>query len=137
MGRPDRGWAGALLTWTWHGNELQAEVSRCRYFCRAHGREVLAWCELRDVSGGRRCEIGSFGDVAAAKAACERHAAARCRREVDMCPPVDVRIAPGRRRRVGFNSALKPVRAREPVPAAAGDIDAALAAWADVIADER
>ena len=75
----DRAWAGALLMWKWRGLQLQAEVSRCRYFVRAHGREVLAWCEVRDVSGGRRCEIGSFASVALARAVCERDAQRRVR----------------------------------------------------------
>ena len=56
MGR-DR-WASALLVWEWRGVQLQAEISRCRYFCRAHGREVLAWCELADISGGQACGGG-------------------------------------------------------------------------------
>jgi hypothetical protein len=95
--------AADLLSWEWRGQQLVAEISRCRYFCRAHGREVLAWCELRDVSGGRRCDIGSFRDVAAAKAACEADAARRVRagdprlRGDEERGPVDVRIARGRR----------------------------------------
>jgi hypothetical protein len=74
-------WAQQLLTWTWHGNELRAEISRCRYFVRGERHEVLAWAEVRDVSGGRRVDIGSFPTVSAAKAACDLHAAARCRRD--------------------------------------------------------
>ena len=99
----ERAWASALLAWELRGQQLVAEISRCRYFCRAHGREVLAWCEPRDVSGRRRCDIGSYPTVAAAKAACELHAAARCRRDreaTDTHVSVDVRIAPpGRGRR--------------------------------------
>jgi hypothetical protein len=77
----ERAWAQQLLSWEWRGNELRAEISRAKYFVRGERREVLAWCELRDVSGGRRCDVGSFPSVAAAKAACDLHAAARCRRD--------------------------------------------------------
>jgi hypothetical protein len=103
----ERGWAGALLVWEWRGLQLVAEISRCRYFCRVRGREVLAWCELRDISGGRRCEIGSFRDVAAAKAACEADAQRRVQREnaglnTTFKPPRPVSVAiSGKRRRRG------------------------------------
>jgi hypothetical protein len=95
MGR-DR-FAQQLLSWEWRGVQLEAAIPRCTYFCRTHGREVIAWCELRDISGGRRVEIGSFPSVAAAKAACELHAAAWCRRDREEHGPVSVAI--GRKRR--------------------------------------
>ena len=142
----DRGWAASVLSWEWRGVQLVAEISRCRYFVRGERCEAIAWCELRDVSGGRRVEIGSFRDVAAAKAACERDAAARCRRDDDERLAIDVRIARGRRRRSTAASASvrKADKGRElPAgnyrPAAAGelpDLDAALAAFAGAIEEE-
>ena len=60
--------------------------------------EVQAWAEVRDWDSRRRVNIGTFAGVAGAKAACEQHAAARLRQERDDPGPVDVRIAPGRRR---------------------------------------
>jgi hypothetical protein len=42
-------------------------------------------------------EVGSFGSVGEARAACEKDAVARCRREREERPAVDVRIAPNRR----------------------------------------
>jgi hypothetical protein len=133
MGLADRGWAARVLGWEYRPPLLVAEVARARYLLRVDPHEVIAWCELRDVSGGRRADVGSFRDVVAAKAACEQHAAARCRRDdADECPPVSVAIAPGRRRRSTVG--------HPPVTTStgkdAGDIDAALAAWADVIANE-
>jgi hypothetical protein len=133
MGR-DR-FAQQLLSWEWRGVQLEAAIARCRYFVRGHGREVLAWCELRDVSGGRRIEVGSFRDVAAAKAVCEHHAAALCRRDADDRPPVSVAIGRVRRR------AAKADKGRELAapnfrPAAAGAaLDDALAAFSDLTED--
>ena len=92
------GHAQQLLEWRWAGLQLEAQIARCTYFCRAHGREVLAWCELRDISGGRRCDIGSFPSVALARAACEADAERRVRAGERVAGPVDVRIALGRRR---------------------------------------
>ena len=94
------GHAQQLLEWRWAGLQLEAQIARCTYFCRARGRELLAWCELRDPGGRWRVEIGSFRDVSTAKAACELHAAALCRRDqgANGTLPVDVRIARGRRR---------------------------------------
>jgi hypothetical protein len=94
----ERAWAGAL-PWEWRPPLLIAEVSAARYVIRGERHEVLAWCEPRDVSGRRRCEIGSYATLSAAKAACERDAAARCRRDREERGLVDVRIAPPRRRR--------------------------------------
>jgi hypothetical protein len=59
MGR-DR-FAQQLLSWEWRGVQLEAAIPRCAYFCRAHGREVIAWCELRDISGGRRAAKAGKG----------------------------------------------------------------------------
>jgi hypothetical protein len=136
MGRADRGWAQRLLEWRWEGLRQTAETSRARYVIRGERHEVLAWCEVRDVGGRRRVEIGSFPSVALARAACETDAAARCRRDdADDCPPVSGAISPGRRR------AAKADKGRELAapnyrPAEAGDLDDALAAFADVIEDE-
>jgi hypothetical protein len=64
-----------MLTWTWRGVLLTAEVSRAKYFVRADRHETTAWAELRDVGGRRRIDIGSFASVGAARAACEADAA--------------------------------------------------------------
>ena len=96
MGRAER-FAGELLSWGWSGAVLVAEISAARYVIRGERHEVLAHAELRDVGGRRRIEIGSFATVSAARAACELHAAALCRRE-DERPAIDVRIARGRTR---------------------------------------
>jgi hypothetical protein len=107
----DRGWARVLLGWHWSGALLTAEISAARYFIRGERHEILCWAELRDVSGRRRAEIGSYRSVAEARAAAERDAALRCRREGvaererkqgpawDMTSHgrVDVRISRGRR----------------------------------------
>jgi hypothetical protein len=69
----DRGWAGELLSWSWRGVQLEAEVSRARYFIRAGRHEVVAWCEVREACG--RCR--SFRSVGEARAACERDAGRR------------------------------------------------------------
>jgi hypothetical protein len=135
MGRAERGWAQNLLTWRWEGLQLTAEVSRAKYFLRSERHEVLAWCEVRDLDGRRRVEIGSFPSVALARVACERDAAARCRQDPAERPPVDVRISPGRRAaKAGKGRELGAPNYR---PAAAGDALAdALREFADVIAEE-
>jgi hypothetical protein len=94
-------WAQTLLGWSWRGNQLEAEISRGRYFVRGHGREVLAHAELRDVGGRRRIEIGSYPSVALARAACERDAQHRLRRQDQGEEPgaVDIRISERRVRR--------------------------------------
>jgi hypothetical protein len=134
-------WAQELLAWEWRGLQLVAEISRCRYFVRGERHEILAWCELRDVSGGRRCEIGSFRDVAAAKAACERDAQLRLSKTAEDRGPVSVAIASRRGR--GLEAGSKPARApggrvaQPPGPADAGAaLDDALAAFADVVGEE-
>lgn len=76
-----------LLEWRSAGGSLTAEVSCVEYFVAAARHEVLAWCEVRDLGGKYRIEIGSFGDVVAAQAACERDAQLR---EED-ARPVDIR----------------------------------------------
>jgi hypothetical protein len=73
---------------------LQAEVSRCRYFIL---EGIVAWGEVRDLGGRYRVDLGSWDTVADAQRACERDALARLRGEED-AGPVDVRIAPARRR---------------------------------------
>jgi hypothetical protein len=93
-----RGWAGALLSWRWAGSLLTAEISAAKYFIRCDRHEALAWGELRDLGGRYRVEVGSFPSVGLARAACERDAQRRCRREVEERGRVDVRISPGRRR---------------------------------------
>jgi hypothetical protein len=91
----DADWSGRLLSWEWRGNQLEAGISRAWYFIRAHGREVLAWCELRELGGRRRVEVGSYPSVQAAREACERHAAGLLAERGERVP-VDVRIKPAR-----------------------------------------
>ena len=80
------------------GPRLQAEVRHVRYFLRQRGRTRLSpGLRWGDWDGRRRVNIGTFGTVAEAKAVCDAHAAALLRRERE-AGPVDVRIAPGRRR---------------------------------------
>jgi hypothetical protein len=157
------GWAGRLLSWSVAGPLLTAEVSRARYFIRAERHEVLAHAEVRDLGGRYRIDIGSFPSVCAARAACERDAERRCRRDREAEAtaqagggPVDVRIAPGRRGerkkqqelasplRSGGNEAGKGrelpagnYRPREAVAErSAGEaLDEALRAFADVVED--
>ena len=134
MGR-DR-FAQQLLAWEWRGVQLVAEISRCRYFVRGERHEIIAWAEVRDVSGGRRCDIGSFRDVAAAKAACEADAQRRvCAGGREDRPPVSVAIAPGRRRSAKADKGRE-LAAGNYRPAAAGDLAAALAAVAYATEDE-
>jgi hypothetical protein len=97
-GKMSRGWAGELLTWQQAPLWQEAETGRAKYFVAVGPYEVQAWAEVRDWDGRRRVNIGTFAGVAGAKAACEQHAAARLQRERDDPGPVDVRIAPGRRR---------------------------------------
>lgn len=87
--------AGTMLSWEWRGVQLEAALARCRYYVRGERHEAVAWAEIRDVGGARRVEVGSFPSVAAARAACERHAAGLCVREQEPVP-VDVRISPAR-----------------------------------------
>jgi hypothetical protein len=141
------GFARELLAWEWRPPLLTAEVSRARYFLRAEQCEVLAWCELRELGAARRCDIGSFGDVAAAKAACERHAAELCRREAP-ARPVDVRIVPVRvaraprpkpapaPRRPWGSTPEYELRRRRREAGDRPDLDAALAAFSGVIGEE-
>ena len=90
--------------------------------------------EARAELERRRVEIGSFGSVVDARAACERDAEVRCRQSdlANERSPVDVRISPGRRRG----------RAVEAKPAAgcwcAGEVtlDEALAAFAAAVVTE-
>src|SRR3954452_21859270 len=58
--------------------------------CEELAQMMSAWCELRDVSGGRRVDVVSLGDVAAAKAAGELHAVRLCRQEREERGPVSV-----------------------------------------------
>ena len=104
----DRGWAAQLLSWRWRGMRLEGEMARCRYFVRPVSGEVIAWGELRDVSGGRPLEVGSFANVGAARAACEADAQRRVQREAEERAPVDVRISRGRRRVRGGLSTVGP-----------------------------
>jgi hypothetical protein len=133
-------WASDLLSWEYRPPLLVAEVSRARYLLRVDPHEVIAWCELRDVSGGRRIEIGSYPAVSAAKAACERDAAVRIRnRDPDSeRSAVDVRISPNRRRPgkadKGRELPAANYRPRDPADAGAA-LEVALAAFADVIGD--
>jgi hypothetical protein len=59
----DRGWAGRLLVWCWRGVHLEAEIARVRYFIRGCRHEVVAWCEVRDVCGRVRVDVGTFRSV--------------------------------------------------------------------------
>jgi hypothetical protein len=77
----DRGWAGRLLEWTWRGVQLEAEISRVKYFVRGERHEVVAWAEVREGCGRCRVKVGNFRSVAEARGACERDAVRRCRRE--------------------------------------------------------
>jgi hypothetical protein len=137
----DRGWAGVLLSWRWAGSLLTAEISAARYFVRSERHEVVAWCEVREPGGRYRIEVGTFGSVGDARAACEADAQLRCRRDQEERAPVDVRIA--RRRRVaakadkGRELAGGNYRPREAVVERdAGEaLDAALAAFAGVLED--
>ena len=108
-----RGWAGTLLSWRRVGASLTAEISRARYFIRTGPHEVVAHAEVRDPGGRYRIELGCHRTVAAARAACEKDAAARCRRE-----PVaggDMRLSAGRVRRakVGGNDDTRPFSGSE------------------------
>jgi hypothetical protein len=80
--------------------QLEAGIARAKYFIRGERHEVIAWTKLRDLDGRRRVEIGSFRSVGEARAACEREAQLRCRRDSEERPAaVDVRISPSRRGR--------------------------------------
>ena len=115
MGRAERGWAQNLLTWRWEGLQQTAEVWRAKYFIRGERHEVLAHAEVRDTCGRRRIDIGSFPSVALARAACERDAAVRCRRDDERTASnvavVDVRISPRRRRSAKADKDYRPRRA--------------------------
>jgi hypothetical protein len=139
------GWAQNLLTWAWRGVQLEAEISAARYVIRGHGREILAHAELRDLGGRRRADIGSFSSVSAARAACEADAERRCRREdARERPPIGVAIsnrngAPKGNTNGARRKADKPrhnTKSAEVSDAARLSLDAALAAFADVLADE-
>ena len=69
------------MTWSWRGVQLEAGITRAKYFIRGEQHEVIVWAELRDLDGRRRVEIGSFRSVGEARAACEREAQLRCRRD--------------------------------------------------------
>ena len=141
----DRGWAGRLLAWrAGPGRLLEAEVSRARYFVRAEPHEVLVWAEVRDLDGRRRVDLGSFGAVAPAQAACELDAERRCRQpgRAEERAPVDVRIAPNRRgpRKADKGRELPGGNYRPRAPGAVAPardvgeaLDEALRAFADVI----
>jgi hypothetical protein len=87
----ERKWAQRLLVWQPRELWEEAETAHVKYFVAAGPYEVQAWAEVRDWDGRRRVNIGTFGTVAEAKAACDAHAAARLRREKDAAPP-DIRI---------------------------------------------
>jgi hypothetical protein len=96
--RPAEPWATTLLTWQpRERGEQAAECSRATYFVQPWGLEVLATIELHDKGGTYRLQIGSYGSVRDAKAACERDAQRRLRREAEP-ERVDIRIAQPRRR---------------------------------------
>ena len=92
------GWAQRLLAWEWRGVQLVAEISRAKYYVRLPGREILAHAEVRAPGGRYRVDVGSFASMGLARAACERDAERRCRRDREERPAGDVRIAPNRRR---------------------------------------
>jgi hypothetical protein len=68
-----------LLVWRGEGQLLTAEVARVKYFAVSAPHEVIAHADVRELGGRRRVEIGSFGSVGEARAACERDAERRCR----------------------------------------------------------
>jgi hypothetical protein len=82
----ERQWAAGLLSWrpARPGTLLEpavatmwVETSSARYFMHRETFEVLAWCEPRELGGRRRIEIGAFGSLAQAQAACEADAQRR------------------------------------------------------------
>jgi|SRR5262245_29555863 len=107
-------WAGELLQWVWRGRLLEGSIARAKYVIAVQPHEVLAHVELRDVGGRRRAEIGSFASVGEARAACERDAVARCRRDREERGPVPVRISPEPVRRRAAAAAKAAGAARAP-----------------------
>jgi hypothetical protein len=69
--------AGRLLEWQKVGAQLTAEVSAARYFIFPGRFETVAWCELRELDGRGRVEVGAFASLREAQAACERDAQRR------------------------------------------------------------
>jgi hypothetical protein len=131
-----------LLSWSWHGNRLEAAISRARYVLRIEAHEVLAWCELREIGAGRRrIEVGSYADVAAAKAACERHAAGLLAERGER-GPVSVAIArltpaeKRRRRREAMQRGQPVLVDVAELQDESARIDQALRAFADVIGEK-
>jgi hypothetical protein len=90
--RPAEPWAQRLLVWSAAGLRLVADAARSHYYVQPWGREVLAWFEPRELGGRYRAEVGTFGTIERAKAACERDLTQRLRREPG-ARPIDVRIA--------------------------------------------
>jgi hypothetical protein len=80
MARPAAPWAATLLVWRDGPRWREATASRVTYFVAPARYETLAWAELRDWGGKHRIEIGAFGSVAEAEAACEADAQRRVRR---------------------------------------------------------
>jgi hypothetical protein len=145
------GFARELLAWEWRPPLLIAEMSRARYFLRAERCEVLAHVELRELGAARRCEIGSFGDLAAAKAACEADALQRLRRDEESRPvAVQIGRLRGSSRKLAKPERPKPARAprrawgtspeydqrRRRREGDRPDLDAALAAFSGVLGEE-
>jgi hypothetical protein len=136
----DRGWAQRLLQWRPDfGQRLRAEVSAARYFVELWGCEFIAWAEPRELGGRRRIEVGTFGTVDEARAACERDAQQRLQRE-PVRGPVSVAISKAerrRQRREGLGLVPKSAGAsEEELRAESERIDAALRAWAVAIGEE-
>jgi hypothetical protein len=84
-------WAGRLLEWRKVGAQLTAEVSAARYFIFPGRFETVAWCELRERGSGRhRVEVGSFGSLREAQAACEADALRRLQQREERSPITSV-----------------------------------------------
>jgi hypothetical protein len=70
-------WATRLLQWAERGLRLEAETGSARYFVTGGPYEAIAWCEVKELGGRRRVELGSHGSVRLACDACERDAQRR------------------------------------------------------------
>ena len=79
-------WATRLLQWAERGLRFEAETGRARYFVTAGPYEAIAWCEVKELGGRRRVELGSHGSVRLACEACERDAQRRAQERLGVNP---------------------------------------------------